>query len=55
MLVKSVTIMGLAIMVNIDKIAIMAFLTRLHMAMNRTNIGVYANNRTNVDPKRKRN
>ena len=40
------TIVYQAIMVNIDKMAIMAW---LYMAMNMANIGVYSKTRKNVD------
>ena len=38
-----------AIMANMDKMAIMAVMALLHMAMNMAGIGVYAKNRENVD------
>ena len=38
-----------AIMVNINKMAIVAFMAWLHMAMNTTNNGVYEKNKKNVD------
>ena len=41
------TIVYQAIMVNIDKMAIMAVMSRLHMAINMVNIGVYAKSRQN--------
>ena len=38
-----------AIMANLDKMAIMAVMSWLHMAMNMADIGVYAKNRENID------
>ena len=43
------TIVYQAIMVNIDKMAIMAIMAWLYMAMNMANIGVYSKTRKNVD------
>ena len=43
------TIVYQAIMVNIDKMAIMAIMAWLYMAMNMANIGVYAKSRRNVE------
>ena len=43
------TIVYQAIMVNIDKMAIMAIMAWLCMAMNMANIGVYLKTRKNVD------
>ena len=42
-------------MANMDKMAIMAVMALLHMAMNMAGIGVYAKNRENVDQQWKRN
>ena len=42
-------------MANMDKMAIMAVMALLHMAMNMAGIGVYAKNRENVDLQLKRN
>ena len=36
-------------MANMDKMAVMAIMALLHMAMNMARIGVYAKNRENVD------
>ena len=43
------TIVYQAIMVNIDKMAIMAIMAWFVMAMNMANIGVYSKSRKNVD------
>ena len=43
------TIVYQAIMVNIDKMAIMAIMAWLYMAMNMANIGVYSKTRKNID------
>ena len=43
-----------AIMANFYKIAIMAIIVRVDMAINMVNIGVYAKKRKNVDNLRKR-
>ena len=43
-----------AIMANFNKIAIMAILVWVDMAINMVNIGVYAKNRKNEDNLRKR-
>ena len=43
-----------AIMANINKMAIMAILVWIDMAINMVSIGVYAKNRKNVDNLRKR-
>ena len=43
-----------AIMANINKMAIMANLVWIDMAINMVSIGVYAKNRKNVDNLRKR-
>ena len=43
------TVIYQAIMVNIDKMAIMAVMSWLYAAINMANIGVYAENRKNVD------
>ena len=49
------TIVYQAIMVNIDKMAIMAIMAWLYMAMNMANIGVYSKSRKNVDQQKKQN
>ena len=43
------TIVYQAIMVNIDKMAIMAIMAWLDIAMKSTDTGVYTKNRKNVD------
>ena len=43
-----------AIMANFNKIAKMAIIVRVDMAINMVNIGVYAKKRKNVDKLRKR-
>ena len=47
------TILCQAIMPNFNKVAIMAILVRIDMAINMVNIGVYAKNMKNVDNLRK--
>ena len=43
------TIVYQAIMVNIDKMAIMTIISWFYKAMNMVNIGVHAKSRKNVD------
>ena len=47
------TILGQAIIANFNKIAIMAILVRIDMAITMVKMGVYAKNMKNVDNLRK--